>query len=480
MNFKSLFNFIFIPIFLSSCIATKNKNYTFNQKYSAAKVKEDIVLLKKILEANHPSLYWYTTKDSIDYFFTETLANITDSLSEIQAKNKIAFIVSNIKCGHTSVRFSKQFIALADKNKYPQFPLSIKTWKDSMVVLGYYNKEDSSLKRGTIITSINGKSGKEIVEKTSQVISSDGYAYNYKSQVISGNFPAWMKNIYGVDSSYLITYLDSNKIEKSITIKAHSPKIDTTKKAKDSLKIIVKKQIEKISKKQIKQSKLLALRSFTIDTSINTGFIRLTTFSEGKLRHFINKTFEEIQEKKIKNLVIDVRENGGGNVGTSIYLLKHLMDSSFKIADTVAGISRKFEYRNHIKNWFQYWLLKNILFIAIYYLLQSIIQGGYTFSAATILSSFLKGQSNVTIIGEESGGGFYGNSAMNIPNIILPNTKLQVRLPMYRYVMNKTRPKGKGLVPDVEIYPSSNAIKNGIDLKILAIRKLIEANNKSQ
>jgi hypothetical protein len=53
----------------------------------------------------------------------------------------------------------------------------------------------------------------------------------------------------------------------------------------------------------------------------------------------------------------------------------------------------------------------------------------------------LKGQDNVTIVGEESGGGFYGNSAMHLPTIVLPNSKLRVVLPMYRLVMDKTRPK---------------------------------------
>ncbi len=60
---------LLILIAFASCVATKNKNYTFNQKYSATQVKADIILLKQIFEANHPSLYWYTPKDSIDYFF---------------------------------------------------------------------------------------------------------------------------------------------------------------------------------------------------------------------------------------------------------------------------------------------------------------------------------------------------------------------------------------------------------------------------
>ena len=183
-----MYSLFYLSPYCVSCVATKNKHYTFNQKYAAPVVREDILLLKKILEANHPSLYWYTTKDSLDYYFAKTLASITDSLTETQAKNKIAQVISNIKCGHTSVRFSKQFTDLAEKHRYPQFPLSIKTFKDSMVVLGRYNLEDSVLKRGTVITSINSKKPREILDSLFQFISTDGDAINFKSQVLSNNF----------------------------------------------------------------------------------------------------------------------------------------------------------------------------------------------------------------------------------------------------------------------------------------------------
>ena len=132
MNLK-LGLIIFVCITISSCVATKNQNYTFNNKYSADQVQQDLTLLKSILEANHPSLYWYNSKDSLDYYFKETIESIKDSLTEVEAKNKLSFWVSKINCGHTSVKFSKQFLALADKHKYPQFPLSIKTWKDRVL-----------------------------------------------------------------------------------------------------------------------------------------------------------------------------------------------------------------------------------------------------------------------------------------------------------------------------------------------------------
>ena len=484
MNVKTSFYFLLFTL-LCSCVATKNRNYQFNQKYSATAIREDVVLLKKILEANHPSLYWHTPKDSINYYFDSVLYNIQDSLTEIQAKNKIATAVNTIKCGHTAVRFSKQFVQLAEKYKYPQFPLSIKVWQDSMVVLGRYNLEDSMLRRGTIITSINKQSVKEIINNITQYIHTDGNSLNFKYQILSNNFPAWYKNIYGLDSLYTIGFLDSNRQEQVTTIKVFNPKKDSSKKKEKEVVI-----------KKTRAEKLLRIRSLSIDTALQTAFIRLTSFSKGKLRKFFRQSFKTLEQNNISNLVIDLRENGGGSVEKSVLLSKYLKDTAFKIGDSIAATIRNLTYKKHIKNAWLYNVMMqfgtkklddgmyhNRRYETHYFTPKTthhfngsvyLIQGGYTFSAATMFISSLYQQHNVTIVGEETGGGYYGNSAMLLPNIILPNTKLNVRLPLFKLVMDKNRPKGRGIMPDIQIDPSSDAIKNGIDLKLEAIKKLIQ------
>ena len=487
MNLKCTFYFVLITL-CCSCVATKNKNYQFNQKYAASAIREDIVVLKQTLEANHPSLYWYTPKDSIDYFFNKGMEELKDSLTEIQAKNYIAKMVNTIKCGHTSVRYSKQFLKLAEKYKFPQFPLSIKTWKDSLVVLARYNRADSMLKSGTIITSINDRSSKEIIEQMLPFVQADGDAINFKSQLLSTNFPAWYKNVFGVDSTYKIGYLDSNRVEQFVTIQHYNPKPDSTKKMEQ-------KEVVKLSRAE----KFLRYRSMMIDTTLNTAFIRLASFSNGRLRKFFRQSFRTIQQNNIKSLVIDLRENGGGSVEKSVLFSKYISDHNFKIGDTIAAKTRTLEQKKHIKSWLGYWLMLQLgtkkMNDGLYHNRQYekhyftpktnkhfngkvyIIQGGYTFSAATMFISSLYHQKNVTLVGEETGGGFYGNSAMLLPNIILPNTKLNVRLPLFKLVMDKNRPKGRGIFPDIYIEPSSEAIKNGIDLKMKKVIDLIKENN---
>jgi hypothetical protein len=82
------------------------------------------------------------------------------------------------------------------------------------------------------------------------------------------------------------------------------------------------------------------------------------------------------------------------------------------------------------------------------------------------------------LLGEESGGAYYGNSAMMIPTITLPHSKIRVSLPLFRLVANSRRPKGLGIIPDIPVPPSSDAIRKGIDPKIEKIKSLIAGEEK--
>jgi len=65
---------------------------------------------------------------------------------------------------------------------------------------------------------------------------------------------------------------------------------------------------------------------------------------------------------------------------------------------------------------------------------------------------------------------------MFLTNIILPNTGIRITLPLYRMVLNAKNDKnGRGVFPDVEVKPSSTAIKNGIDAKLEKVKELISA-----
>ena len=460
-------------------------------KISPALLIKDLQTLQKVIEQNHPSTYWYTPKDSMDYYFSSALASVKDSMSAWAFKNVVATYLANIKCGHTSVHFSPKLTKQYANYRFPQFPLQLKVWKDSAVVIGNLFTKDSILKRGTIVTAINQMPVKPLVDSIYSIISTDGNSINFKSQVLTNNFAGWYKAKFGdADSVYQISYIDSVGNASTTSITAYLP----TKPKKDSVSV---------STAASSKPKTIVPKKWTllVDSATNTAFMNLSSFSGSGLRKFIRQSFRTIKTRSVKNLVIDIRSNGGGNIKNSTLLSRYISDHSFKIADSVVannrGISKvpltsflnvmyyalaktliskkeadgKFHFKRFEKHYYAP-VTKNHFDGNVY-----ILQGGYTFSASTLFTSPIMKQKNVTIVGEESGGGYYGNSAMMIPNIKLPNSGLLFRLPLYRLVMDKTRPKGNGVIPHVMVDPSSYAIKQGFDIKLEAVKKMIQQKN---
>lgn len=468
------------------------KAYNALPKHAASKLKEDAVILKKVLEANHPSLYWYSSKLHLDSAFENMMNGITDSLNEIEYRNKIAPWVALIKCGHTTTLYSKQFIKQFPKYRYPRFPLQIKFWEDSAVVLSNGYLKDSIIKRGTIVHSINNKPISIYRDSLFKQIATDGYAMNHQYQTLSSIFPDGFKQVFGVDSSYLIGYINQAGKHDTISLGNYAP---VPRDTSISLARSTQRQTT-LSKRQLR---LLSIRSLSIDTITHSAYIRLTSFSKGNLKSFFRRSFKKLKEENIQHLILDLRENGGGKITNSIALTKYLKESPFKIADSVVAFSRKFKHGKYIQSSWMYWLAMNLgaskaadgsihykRFERHYYQPKNrfafkgktyLVQGGYTFSAATMVVGALKGQENIQVVGEESGGGQYGNSAMHIPYITLPNTKLRVRLPLYRMVVNQNLQKGRGIEPDIKIPPSSYAIRVGFDPKMAAIQALIKDKN---
>lgn len=489
---------LIIVVTISSCSVSR-KYYRPDHYFTQAELRADYSLLRKILEQKHPSLYWYTSKDSMDFYFDSLYNQIADSMTELQFGWKIVAPLSQkIHCGHTSFGMSKAWGRYIRNKTIPSFPLYCKVWNDTIVVLGSLNRSDSSLKRGTLITSINGMKNHAMLSKLFGYLPTDGYATNVNYSRLSNSFPYYHRNVFGLYKNYTVGYIDSTGKEQNIRLGMYSP---DTSKAKDSIKRI-QKRIKEPGKKQWAE----AARFLTIDSTRSTGILTIHTFSNGEKRHlrkFLRRSFQQLADQKIKHLIIDIRSNGGGDVGVSTVLTRYIRNSKFKIGDTVYSKARGFapftKYVNQAfwaniglrfithrsgdgnfhfgfyeRHWF-YPKKKNHFNGNVYVLIN-----GPTFSASTLFCNSVKGQSNVLLVGEETGGGWYGNNGLLIPDITLPNTGLRMRLPFFRLVQfNHIARNGTGVIPDVPFPPSLKALREGVDRKMAYVMEQIDLQNKS-
>jgi len=493
---KNIAILVFVLV-LYSCAST-NKNYDPNKKYSTQQLQQDYSLLRNILEKKHPSLYWYTPKDSMDMYFEKFYRSIKDSMTEQQFGWKIIVpLVDKIHCGHTSFSKSKAYNNWVADKKIPSFPLLLKCWKDTMAVAANMNRKDSVLKRGVLITSINGIRNADLTKIMFNYMTEDGYANNVNYARLSNNFPYYHRNIFGLSRMYMVTYLDTKGVEQLVNIPVFDMGRDSSKKTLDSL---IKKRAA-AQTKQTRQKRLQEIRTLAVDTTNNTAIITINSFTSGSLRTFYRQTFRYIQKTGINNVVLDIRDNGGGRIRLSTLLTKYVSRVNFKVADTSYAVAKTLgPYSKYIKQGFinnlgllfltkknkdgkyhfGHWERKinkpkaNNNYTGNLYVLIA----GNTFSAATLFSNAVKGQPGVILVGEETGGGWHGNDGILIPDIVLPVTHIKVRLPLFRLVQyNHVQKDGRGIQPDIFIGPNYNAFLKGYDFKMKSVMEMIVNKN---
>lgn len=495
--YTRIFFLAFVALILFSGCAV-NKNYNADRKYSVPELQQDYTLLRNILEKKHPSLYWYTSKDSMDHYFDNGYQSITDSMTELQfGWNVLAPLINKIRCGHTSFSMSKGWYNFIRNRRIPSFPLELKVWNDdTMVVTENLSRKDSLIKKGMLITSINNISCHDIICKMMNYLPLDGYSENVNYVRISSNFPYYHRNIFGLFDKYKVGYIDSTGIEKFAFLPMF---VRNNERTKDSA-FHKKDRPAKMSKHAFYKMVVESYRSFTIDSAINTGVMTLNTFSKGGRRHlraFFRRSFAEMKKKNVNNFILDLRSNGGGDIGMYVLLAKYLRKASFKACDTAYAVVKGLKpYTKYIGQGFLdnlgliflthkekdgnahygYWerhlfkpKKKNNFNGNVYVLIN-----GPTFSASTLFCNALKGQDNVKLVGEEAGGGWYGNNGIMIPDITLPITKLRVRLPLFRIIQyHHLDVKGRGVTPDIFIPPTVEGVTKGIDRKMLIVKKMI-------
>jgi hypothetical protein len=373
----------------------------------------------------------------------------------------------------------------------------MKVWEDAMVVTCNLNRRDSVLTRGVVITSINGKSKEELVDTLFANVSTDGYNRTHKYQTLSnrGFFGSLYTNLFGLSDNYTFGYVDEAGQSKKITIPAYKAVRDTSTRPGTR---VFRPSLPKPSKKERRRQAADRVRLLKIDTATHTAMMDLSSFGKGYgLKQFFRNSFQALQKNNIDYLIIDVRSNGGGSVTNSTFLSRFLATRKFKVSDSLYAIKKSGPYQRYIQNNFWNKLFISFLtkkkkdgnyhfgFFERHYFKPKkanhydgkvyILTGGNSFSATTLFVSDVIKQENITVIGEETGGGAYGNSAWLIPDVRLPETGLGFRLPLFRLVIDKDAPKnGRGVQPEVFTPPTVEDVRKGTDYKLDKALELIK------
>ena len=185
--------------------------------------------------------------------------------------------------------------------------------------------------------------------------------------------------------------------------------------------------------------KIASVKSRIIDEK--TGYLRLTSFNENSSDQIKDKIKEFNKNKKIKNYILDLRNNPGGLLSQAIKISDFFLDNG-EIVSTKS--KRKYENRK--------WFAKKGDIIKDNTMIVLINYGSA--SAAEILAGALQDHKRAILVGEST----YGKGS--VQSIIPLKNDGAIRLTVSKYYL----PSGKsisdvGVTPDIEISENSEKFK---------------------
>lgn len=422
------------------------------KKIAPGLLRHDFLELRDTLQKIHPGLYVYKNKAAIDNMFDSCFSTIKDSMAILDFYALTSFVIASIGDGHTNCRLSNQFL-----NDYYN---SIRVFPAMVIFLNnrafiFCCKQNPELTEAELL-SINNHSMKEIVDKIFQYIQSDGFIQSHKNWELPEYFQLLFNTLYGISESYHVTYKAKTGEEKYATLQADMIKnIFCTNPFPRPAKYL------QLSYKPGNIA-VLTIKSFYNDFLQGTG----ENFSK-----FLDSAFTDIKIKNTQKLLIDIRGNQGGNDSNGELLYSYLTNRSFMYYAGQSTVDGKYDVEKHADLALQQ--PKDNDFKGKLYILVN----GRSFSASAEFSAIVKTNDRGLFIGEECGGGYYGNTSGAETYVTLPNTQITARIPMVRYSMAvKNTYNAAGVIPDYPFYITITDIVENTDTQMAYALKIAAKN----
>lgn len=425
---------------------------------------EDLNIFINAIEEGYPGVYDYMTFEEWELFKKETFLQVKDSMTFNNFKKIVVCLIHQLKDSHLNI------IQNPAVKKPKETQSSI--FYFSSVYPGFLNDTLRIVRTldhtkeywGYKIKTINGLTPIQFKAQIEKYITgSDGFIQSYPDGQklmhlwsISENYIREVEN-----DSYRILF------ENDTFVNFQNVKIDRNKND-------VKLKFYPDWRSYLLYDDDLELKKL----SNSTAYIRIPNFDINEMQIIEISTFiKNLSDSSCTSLIVDLRNNYGGDVENIIKLYSYFAQQPFKICQySKVNKTDNFGFFKYCTNYSEEINLKFPDYFSVkgekgYYKYDYplnypdsfsnfkgklyVLTNEKSFSAAAIFAALVYKQKRGVLIGRETGSAYYQMNAEKFANLSLPNSKLVLTIPLIKIVFdslsNETIPWGRGVLPHYEI-----------------------------
>lgn len=430
---------------------------------TAKGAREDLELAISAVEAALPDLYWRQSRQqwaTAKAAARTRVAGVTDSESLWRILRPL---VGQIGEGHLGVQLSE---AMSQHYRdAPRFPLDLLWTEQGAFVLAGYG-EAAVVPRGARLISVDGVGEADLLSEMVAVTPHDGAIRTGTMRDISGRgFASILYRLRGSQSRFQVV-LDgpTGRTERDLAAVARiaRPAEGDDPSPQPTLEWL----------------------------DDHTAYLNVPTFSNARLRavgatfpEAIHAVFAQLDQRETKDLILDLRENGGGSEPNESILFSYLVEKPLRKYAAVEARGRhiavtslsgkRFETdvfddedesqqlpigqsRLTRRNTPPHGLMSRwTTFTPVFQGRLVVLVGGNTFSGGAELASMLRHTQRAVFVGEEVGGADDGNTSGYRWTIQLPNSGMKLTVPLLQFRMAWSSQPGRGVLPDCPAPPEA-------------------------
>jgi hypothetical protein len=459
---KSLFTVFLV------CLSCSVFAQAVEKKFSKQQLIGDLKMLVNTVEAVHPGPYHAISKENF-YKLTDSIEKLlNDDMTTVEAWPLFARVIASYDEGHASLAYPPELKQLIRKDSVRLFPLLIREFDGENLICWYDLSGDSIAKTGDWIVSVNGYSARKLMDRLTVFF---GGLRHWRNLQVFGDFPSLLL-LNNIKAPFKIELI-SNGIKKQVELNGTFYSAYISNAA----------EIRRRNPPAVVQN---TFYTFT-RTAENTGYINFRSMKElPAFNKFLDSVFSDIKSKPVDGLIIDLRQNGGGNSNLGVSLLNYITRQPYRMG---GGSSWKVseEYKIFIREQAKVNDAYTAATFRNYFRQNSgevitqaggqttkpgrndlryqgkicVLIGSNTFSSANMLANAIKDYKLATLIGEATGeapndyGELYWSQ--------LPNTGLTFYTCTKKFIRsNGDADDPDPVLPDIEVKQNSKSLKDDV------------------